>query len=132
RAIEVAGHAAHRRQKKIAERMSAQPLALGEAEAKEIGDERFVVGQRDQAVANVAGRKDAEFLLQPPRRAAVIADGYDGREVAGAPLQTAQQRRQAGAAADGDDFVALLQPQTGDGRTKSLGPAAACDAADGP
>ncbi len=42
-----------------------QPLALGEAVAEEFGDERFVVGQRDEAVADVAGRQNAEFFLEP-------------------------------------------------------------------
>ena len=44
-----------------------------------------------------------ELLAQLARRAAVVGDGHDRGDVAGHLLEAAQQRRQAGAAADGDD-----------------------------
>ena len=75
--IEVSGDAAHRRQEKIAERVSAQPFPFGESIAEKIGNHCLVVGERDEAVANVARRQNAEFFLQAPRGAAVVADRYD-------------------------------------------------------
>ena len=63
-AIEVAGHAAHCRQEEIPEGVPAQAFTFGESEAEEIGNQCFVVGERDQTVADVAGRQNAEFLLQ--------------------------------------------------------------------
>ena len=91
-----------------------QAFAFGEAVAEQIGHQRFVVGERDQTVANVAGRQHAEFFLQAAGRAAVVAHGYDRGEIARAPLEPAQQRRKPGAAADGDDLVSLLQAQPGE------------------
>ena len=44
--------------------MSAQPFAFGKAILEEIGDERFVVGKRDETVANIARRQNPELLLQ--------------------------------------------------------------------
>ena len=92
RLVEVAGDAGHRGQKQIPERVPGQAFAFGEAVAEKVGDERFVVGERDQAVADVAGRQNAELFLQPSRAAAVVADGDDGGEVGGDLLEAAQQR----------------------------------------
>ena len=49
----------HRRKEEIPEGMSAEAFAFRKAIPKEIGYERLIVGERDQAVTNVAGRKHA-------------------------------------------------------------------------
>ena len=64
--IEVAGNSGHRGEKKIAERMTVQTLAFVEAVPEEIRHHRFVVCERDQAVAQSPGGKHAEFFLQAP------------------------------------------------------------------
>ncbi len=89
--------------------MTGETFALFETIAEEIGDERFIVGERDQTVAHVAGRQDAELFLQASRRAAVVADRHDRSEICRTALEAAQQRRKASAAADRDDVVARFE-----------------------
>ena len=89
--------------------MSREPLALVEAILEEIGDERFVVGEGDETVADVARRQDAEFFLQAARTAAVVGDGDDRGEITRRPFETAQERGETRSAADRDDLVAAAQ-----------------------
>ena len=58
------------------------------------------------------GGKTPSSFCRRPELAAVVADGDDRREIAGAALEAAQQRREPGAAADRDDLVALLQARS--------------------
>ena len=111
--------------------MSAQSFTFGESVAKKIGDHCLVVGERDEAVANVARWQNAEFFLKAPRRAAVVADGHDSGEIARAPFEPAQQGRKPRAAADCHDFVALLKPPARQRVAKSFGLSAAGDSSDG-
>src|SRR5580692_1861719 len=111
--------------------MSTQPLTFGESVAEKIGDHRFVVGEGDEAVANVARGQNAEFFLKAPRRAAVIADRYDGGEIARAPFEAAQQRRKPRATADRHDLIALLKPPARQRIAKPCGLPAAGDSSDG-
>ena len=74
-----------------------------EAVLEQARHRRLGVRQRRDAVADVAHRRDAQLLAQLARRAAVVGDRHDRRDVAGHLLEAAQQRRQAGAAADGHD-----------------------------
>src|SRR5581483_12458421 len=97
-------------EEEVPERVAAQPLAFGEPKAKQLGDERLVVGERDQTVANVARRKHAELAAQPSGRAAVVAHGDDGREVRRDLLEPAQHGREPGAAADDDDAITAAEP----------------------
>ena len=70
---------------------------------EELADGRLGVGERDETVAEVARSWDAEFLAQATGRAAVVGDGHDRGDALLALLEAAQQRREARAAADGDD-----------------------------
>ena len=53
--------------------------------------------------AHVAGRRDVEVAPQPSRRAAVVGQRHDRGRLLTDGLQPAQNRRQAGAAAEADD-----------------------------
>ena len=88
--------------------------ALPEAVLEEAGHQRLGVRQRDDAVAEVAGRQDAELAAEAAGAAAVVGDGHDGRDVGGVVLEAAQHRREAGPAADGDDLGAALALPVGD------------------
>jgi len=66
-------------------------------------DERLRVGQRDDAVANVAGRRDVELLADAPSAATVVGNGDDRRNADLVSLEAAQQGREASAAPDSDD-----------------------------
>ena len=77
--------------------------AAGEAVAEELAHERLGVGERRDAVADVADRRDPELLAQRARRAAVVGHGHDRRDVARVLLEPAQERREARPAADRDD-----------------------------
>ncbi|MNC93187.1 hypothetical protein D3C83_97590 [compost metagenome] len=62
---------------------------LIEAVLKEAGDERLVVGQGDEAVADVAGSRDVVGGADAPRAAAIVGDGDNGGERDVVPLETA-------------------------------------------
>ncbi|CAM5512841.1 hypothetical protein SCYAM73S_08668 [Streptomyces cyaneofuscatus] len=63
-----------------------------------------VAAERGERLAQVAGGQDAQLLAEPAAGAAVVGDGDHGREVAGDPAQRRQGRREAHAAAEGDDL----------------------------
>jgi hypothetical protein len=87
---------------------------------EEAAHQGFVLGEGDHAVADVAGREHAIFAAQATRATAVVGDGDDGGQVgdgtffgdgliAGASdvfFKAAEKRREAGAAAECDDFQA--------------------------
>ena len=75
----------------------------GEAVLEQPAHQRLGVGQRHDAVADVADRRDPELGPEHAGRAAVVGDGDHGREVGRVLLEPAQQRREAGPAADRDD-----------------------------
>ena len=63
-----------------------------------------VIVTADEGVrGGVAHRRDPELLAQLARRAAVVSHRHDRGDVAADLLEAAQERREAGAAADGDD-----------------------------
>ncbi len=73
----------------------------------------FVPRQRERALQDVAGRQHAEFVAELARTAAAVEHGDD--RVQAQPrvaLETAEQARQAGAAADAPD-VQLAKPHAG-------------------
>ena len=119
---EVAGDAGEGGEEEVAEAVAVE-VALGEAVLEKAGEEVFVFGERDEAVAQVAGGKHVEVFAEAAGGAAVVGDGDDGGELAdearevfavagngcvaeGAcdeALEAAQQGGEAGAAADGDN-----------------------------
>jgi hypothetical protein len=120
-------------------------FTLLETELEELREQVFVLGERDHAVADVAGREHLEVFAEPAGRASVVGDGDDGGEIVDAAgvrredgldaavdlrlgergavsealgdvggaaggggwrdeaLESAKERRKAGASADGDD-----------------------------
>ena len=103
----------HRGEQQVADRMAAErpprsPEAAirrthREAVLEQLAHQRLGVGERRDAVADVADRRDAELLAQHAGRAAVVGDRHDRGEVARVLLEAAQERRQAGPAADRHD-----------------------------
>ena len=69
-----------RGEKEIAQIVAAQSVAAGKAVIEELGEKLFVLGERHQAVADVAGRKNAEIAPQAAGTAALVGDGDDGSE----------------------------------------------------
>jgi hypothetical protein len=83
---------------------------------KQTGEQGFVLGESDDAIADVAGRQHVEFFAQASAGAAVIADGHDraqftdfrlvrfGRSprAADIALESFEESGQTGAATDGD------------------------------
>jgi hypothetical protein len=52
-----------------------------EAMPEELGEQRFILTQRNDAVANIAGRKHIEFLAESPARAPIVTDRDYGAEI---------------------------------------------------
>ncbi len=120
---EVAGHFDECCDEQVAEVVAFELASGAEAVLEEAGDEPLVLGERDHAVAEVAGGKHFEVLAEATAGAAVVGDGDNSGEVAdpcvggvfgveeGAcagvgddmVLESAEKRGKAGAAADGDD-----------------------------
>ena len=65
--------------------------------------QRLGLGERDEALASVSGRRDVELRAESPGAPAVVRHGDDSCDVVGVLLQAAQCCGEAGAAADGDD-----------------------------
>ena len=78
-------------------------VGAGEAVLEDVVHQRLRVGERRDAVADVADGRDAQRFAQHARRAAVVGDRDDGRQVAGVLLEAAQQRGKPRPAADGHD-----------------------------
>ena len=123
----------------------AVEITLREAVLEELGEEMLILGESDEAVADVAGREHVEIFAKTSGGAAVIGDGDDGGEVADEAreglavfaggdesaegwgdeaLKAAQERGEAGSAADGDDTKLRRSVHTSntsvDGRRSSV------------
>ena len=92
----IAGDMGERGQEKIAEIVADEAAAGVKAILKEAAEQGFVLRERDHAVANVAGRKDAIFAAQAAGAAAVVGDGDDGGEVRDGMLGVGDARRGGG------------------------------------
>lgn len=118
---EIAGDMGESGEEEIAEVVTAQTATGVETILEELGEEGFVLGESDHAVADIAGREHAVFPTQAARAAAVIGNGNDGGEiddgtfggrllVAAANdmfLESTKKRGKAGAATESDDPDAL-------------------------
>ena len=95
----------HRREQQVADRVPAQAsrLVAGETVLEQLRHDRFRVGQRRDAVADVTYSRNAEFLSQSSRRTAVVGDRHHGGDIAGVLLEPAKQSRETGAAAENHD-----------------------------
>ena len=103
RLLEVAGDGGHGGDEEVPECVVVEARPLREAVLHQLGHERLRVGQGGNAVADVAGWHDPELLAQASRAAAVIGDRNDRRDVRAVALESAQQRREAGSAAERHD-----------------------------
>ena len=96
-------------QEEVAEGVPGEAAAVREAVLEEAGEQVFVVGQRGDAVADVARRQHPEFPAQHARGAAVVGHGDDAEQVGEAArvaserLEPAQDAGEAGAAPDDGD-----------------------------
>ena len=102
--LEVAGNVGHRDDEEVAEAMALETIAVSEAILEELRHQRFGVREGGDVLANVAWWQYSELALKSPGAAAVIGYRDDRCDVAGVLLEATQQRREAGAAADGDDL----------------------------
>ena len=78
---EVSGDVSERGEEKITEIVADQPAAGMKTVLKKTAKQRFVLGKRDHAVANIARWQDAIFAPQATGAAAVVRHGDDGRKI---------------------------------------------------
>ena len=102
RLLEAARDLGERGDEQVAEAHALERAVL-EAVLEEAVEEALGVAERDQAVADVAGRQDAEVGAEAARAAAVVGDGDDSGELAAEGLEPFEHDGQPCAAADGDD-----------------------------
>ena len=119
---EVAGHFGKSGDEEVAEVVAAQFAALAEAMTEELGDEFFIFGESDHAVAEVARGQHVEVAAETSAGAAIVGDGDDrgeignersggelgtqGGAVRDAELEAAQQGGKACSTAKSDDAQA--------------------------
>jgi hypothetical protein len=93
--------------KEVAEAVAVE-LALVEAVLEEAGEEVLVFGESDHAVADIAGRKHLEVFAEAAGGASVVGDGDHGGEVAdGAGDGRAGRRCRAGGGLEADAAAAV-------------------------
>jgi hypothetical protein len=102
RAHRVADRLEQCREHEVAQRVAGE-LAVVEAVLEGSRPHARLVGQRDERLAEVAGREDAEVAAEPPRRAAVVGHGDDRGDVTRVLPDGPQRVRKTVAAADRDD-----------------------------
>ena len=94
----------HRRDQEVADRVAGQarsaPVLAREPVLEELAHQRLGVGQRDEAVADVADRRHTELVAQLARRSTVVGHRHDRGQVARVLLEAAQERREPVSAAD--------------------------------
>ena len=101
--LEGARDIGHGREQQVAQVVALQTRPQAEAVLQERAHQRLHIGQRDDALAEVAGGQDAQVAAQPARAPAVVGHGHDGREPGGIVLEAREQDRQPGPAANGHD-----------------------------
>src|SRR3989442_424574 len=81
----------------VAKGVSGEPSAgvFGEAVLEQLGNQRLGVRESGDAVANVAGRKNAKLAAKDAGATAVVGDRDDGSEIAAVLLEATQQRGEA-------------------------------------
>ena len=113
---EILGDSSQGGQKQIAEAVAFEAGPFYETMLKQAREQGLVFGERNDAVANISGREHAELLAQAPAVSAIVADGYDGAQLAdlwlvglawdaravNVTFETLKQGRQSRAAADGN------------------------------
>ena len=83
----------HGRDQEVAHGVAGEvPLVLGEPVLEQLRHRRLRLGERRQAVADVADGRDPQLLAQAAARAAVVGNRDDRRDVRRVLLETAQER----------------------------------------
>ena len=62
--------------------MAREARASFKAVLEELGKQCFILGQGDNAIADVAGREHVELFAQAAAGAAIVGDGDHGAQVA--------------------------------------------------
>jgi hypothetical protein len=88
---------AQRCQYEIAEAVTTDVTVARKAEIEEGQDARICVGQRQQAVSNIAGWRYLVTAAQTPRAPTVVGHRHDGREKAGVGRRVDGWRGEIGA-----------------------------------
>src|ERR1700730_10287434 len=83
---EVSGDVGECGEKKITKIVADQSAAGMKTVLEKTAEQRFVLGQRDHAVANIARWQDAIFAPQAPGAAAVVSHGDDGSKIGNGAL----------------------------------------------
>ena len=108
RLLEVAFDLGHGGNQQVADRVPTKVARVVlEAVLQQGGHRAFGVGERNQAVANVAGRENPKLLAQSARRAAVVRYSHDGDDVGGIAFDTAQHSGQSCTTTDDDNTLAV-------------------------
>ena len=113
RALHIAGYIAEGGDEQIAECVTVQ-AAAAEAVFHQLRHQALVLREGGDIAAQVPRRQTAHFAAQPARRAAIIADGNDGRDIGALRFEAAQDRRQPRAAANGHQARAAAAHAMGD------------------
>ena len=104
---EVAGVLLHHRQQQVAAGVPGEPAVLEHRQPREQDLPRLalVARERQRALEDVARRQHAELVAQLPGRPAAVEHRDDGVQVdPGNRLETTEQARQPGAAAEATDL----------------------------
>jgi hypothetical protein len=106
---EVAHPLRERGEDHVPDRVTAEAAVSGETMLEHVGERVLASSERHEAVADVAGARQAVAAAEPAGASAVVAGGHDAADV-DAPLRIAieerersQGGRQAGPTAHGDD-----------------------------
>src|ERR1700676_3999565 len=78
---EVSGDVGKRGEEKVTEIVAYQSTAGMKTVLEKTAEQRFVLGERDHAIANIAGREDTIFTPQATGAAAVVCHRNDGRKI---------------------------------------------------
>ena len=109
RLFHVARDLRHGGDEEVAEAVPLEFRAVLEAVLEELFHQRFRIGERDEAVPEIARRYDTEFLAQPSRRAAVVGDRHNRRHIARRLLDAAQKHGKSMPTADDRDLRSLVE-----------------------
>ncbi len=91
----------------------ALELAVAEAVLERLRPHAVVAGERDEAPADVAGRRHAEVAAEPARRPAVVGHAHDRGDRAGVPADGAQRGGESVPAPERDDGRAVGRESVG-------------------
>ena len=107
----IADDLGERREKEISETVPLQSAASLKTVLEQARQQGRILAESDQAVADIAGRKDVEVAAQAAGAAAVVGHGDDGGQIhgdvrgarRGVTFQTSEDGRETMAASDRDD-----------------------------